>query len=129
MSITNKRLANPSLLINNLPIAILPNTAKYTEGLGEQTVEVQSAGGNSIFAVYAEDVSSRMSTVSFDLANTEFHIELVRQWKSNGNANVVIINGDTLSRTFTSMSLTSDYEVGLGADSNISIEFKGNPAI
>lgn len=125
----NKRIANPSVLINNMPIAIIPNSCDFTEGLGEQTVEPQSAGGNQIDIVYSEDVKSRLSTVKFSLANTDANIALARSWKINGNANVIIINGETMSRTFTSASLVNDYEVGLGADSNLELEWKSNPCI
>ena len=124
-----RRLANPTVVINNQSVMVVPNSVKFIEGLGEQKVEPQSAGGTSIQAVYAEDVSTRVSSFSFELANTEAHIALCRQWKLNGNNNVILATGDTFTRTFTNMAFTSNYDVPLGADTNISVEFMGNPAV
>lgn len=123
------RLANPTILVNNNAIAIVPNSCTYTEGLGEQKVEPQSAGGNRVETVYSEDISSRMSTFKFEVANTEYHIELLREWKLNRNANAISATGNTFTRTFTNMALTSNYEVSLGADTNITVEFMGDPAV
>ena len=129
MALNNKRLANPQVLVNNNPIAIIPNSLTFMEGLGEQTVEPHSAGGNNVFAVYAEDVSTRIGEVKFELANTEQNIALIRDWKLRGNDNVIIINGEEFSRTFSNSVLSNNYEIGLGADTNISLEFKSDPAV
>jgi hypothetical protein len=126
---TTKRLANPAIMVNNNAVAIIPNTFKYTEGLGEQKVEATSAGGNAIAAVYALDVATRISSCHFEIPNTEYNIELARSWKLLGNNNVVIATGDTFSRTFTSASMVNDYEVSLGSDANIPIEWKSNPVV
>lgn len=125
----NKRIANPSVLVNNMPIAIIPNSFDFTEGLGEQTVEPQSAGGNQTVSVYSEDVKSRLSTVKFALANTDANINMARSWKTNANNNVIIVNGESMSRTFTNASLTADYEVPLGADTNLELEWKSDSAV
>jgi hypothetical protein len=124
-----KRLANPAVLINNNAVPIIPNTFRYTEGLGDQKVEATSAGGNAIAAVYALDVATRISSCHFEIANTEYNIELARQWKLNGNLNVITVTGDTFSRTFTSASLVNDYEVSLGSDANIPIDWRSNPVV
>lgn len=129
MANNNKRVSNPTVLVNNVPIAIIPNSMTFTEGLGEQNVEPQSAGGNQISTVYSEDVSTRLSTVKFSLANTEQNILQAREWKLNGNNNAIVITGTSFTRTFTNMASTSDYEIGLGSDTNIDLEFKGDPGI
>lgn len=123
------RLANPQVLINNNPIAIVANSLTFKEGLGEQNVTIQSAGGNHIETVYSEDVSTRMSMVKFDLASTEQNIELIRNWKLARNENAIVVTGTEFTRTFTNMALITDYEVGLGNDSVISLEFHGDPAV
>lgn len=125
----NKRIANPSVVVNNIPIAIVANSCTFTEGLGEQTVEPQSAGGQLTESVYAEDVKSKLSTVKFSLATTDSNIAMARSWKVNGNSNVIVITGDSLSRTFTSAGLTTDYEVALGTDGALELEWKADPAI
>lgn len=125
----NKRISNPSILVNNNPIAIIPNSCTFTEGLGEQNVEPQSAGGNQSVTVYSENVESRLSTIKFEMANTDANIDLIRQWKANFNENVIVINGEAMSRTFTNAALTADYEVALGSDTNIELEWKSDPAV
>jgi len=125
----NVRIANPSVVVNNIPIAIVANSCTFTEGLGEQMVEPQSAGGQLTESVYSQDVKSKLSTVKFNLANTDANINLARKWKINANANVIVITGETLSRTFTNASLISDYEVALSSDGAIELEWKSDPAV
>ena len=124
-----KRVANPQVLVNNNPILVIPNSVNFTEGLGEQTVEPHSAGGDSIQTVFADNVAERCSAINFEMANTEQHINLIRSWKQNENENTIVITGDDLSRTFKFAALVNNYDVGLGADTNISLEWKSDPAV
>lgn len=127
---TRKKISNPSLVMNNLAIAIVPNSFTYTEGLGEQDVVVQSAGGGSIQTVFSDNVEMRYSDIKFDMQNTQENIDLIRTWKINENTNGLTgTDKDGWSRTFNSVVLTSNYEVTLGSDTVISLEFKSDPAI
>lgn len=122
-------ITTPSVIINNLPIAILPNTLKYTEGFGEQSVRTQSAGGGSVEVVWSDNAESKMSTVSFDVINTNGNIALIRRWKANTNQNAISVVAQGFSRSFSNMALTNDFEVELSADGKISLEFKGNAGV
>ncbi len=131
---SRRKISNPSLVMNNLSIAIVANSFSYTEGLGEQDVVVQSAGGGSIQTVFTDNVEMRYSSFKFDMQNTQENIDLIRTWKINENTNGMTgtapgtANGGW-SRTFNSVVLTSDYEVNLGSDTVISLEFKSDAAI
>jgi len=122
-------LANPTVLINNLSVAIVPNSCTYTEGKGEQSVRVQSAGGGSVQSVLSNDIETNLSMVKFDMSATAENIETILTWKNNANANVISISGNGLTRSFANAALTNDYEVSLGNDSVISLEFKADAAI
>jgi LEA14-like dessication related protein len=127
----NRAISTPSVIINNIPVSIIPNSLKYTEGLGEQTMRTQSAGGGSVDVVYSVNAESLMSTLSFEIINTAENIQLARGWKSNANDNAISLvdNATGFSRNFANMALTSNYEVNLGADTTIAIEFMGNSAV
>lgn len=118
-------LANPLVEINNETIPVVPNSVRYTEGFGEQTMRTQSVGNGNVKNVYAQNVETRMSTFSCTMESTPQNIALIRTWKSNGNGNVIVVTstGSNFSRTFLEAALTNNYEVGLGSDKNIELEF------
>ena len=131
---SRRKISNPSLVMNNLSIVIVGNSFSYTEGLGEQDVVVQSAGGGSIQTVFTDNVEMRYSDIKFEMQNTAENIDLIRTWKINENTNGLTGTAPGgvdagWSRTFNSVVLTSNYEVNLGSDTTISLEFKSDPAI
>ena len=57
-------------------------------------------------------------------------IDLVRTWKSNTNANAVTItSGSEFTRTIVRAAVINNYEVALGADTQIEVEIEGDPAV
>jgi len=127
------QLSDVTVVVNNEAVGVLPGTVSFTEGLGEQTVRAVSIGGGAVEAVYSNDLESAFSMVKFELPSTPENIALARSWKTNNNNNAVQIIGETLegtlTRTFSRAALTADYEVGIGADSSVPIEFKAMTAI
>jgi hypothetical protein len=127
------QVSNPVVMVNNVQVAVTPNSVKYTEGLGEQKIRAASTGGDQVEQVYSEDVESNFSTVNFDMPATIDNIANQRAWKVNKNANVIQIMGSTpegsVTRTFTQAALLNDTEVALGSETDISLEFKANQAI
>lgn len=111
----------------------MPNSLSYTEGFGEQQVRAVSVGEGRVEQVYARDLESAFSTVKFSLPTTPENVRLARSWKSNGNLNVVQIAGRTsegeVTRTFARAALTADYEVNIGTETDIEIEFMSDAAI
>lgn len=122
-------VVNPTIVINNIPISIQANSAAYDDGLGEQSMRAQSAGGGAVDIVYSENVESNISMLKFSLANTATNIELARDWKKNRNANAATLTGEGLSRSFNNMALLSKIENVLSSDGSIDIEFSGDPAV
>jgi len=127
------QLSDATFQVNNEAVATIPNTIAFTEGLGEQSMKAASIGGGGVEPIFANDLESSFSMVKTELPSTPENIELVKSWKINRNNNVVQIIGETLegtmTRTFARAALTSDYEVGIGSDATIPVEFKSSPAV
>ena len=127
------QLADALVTVNNVPISIMPNSLVFTEGLGEQIIRAASAGGGQVEQIYSNNIESNFSMVNFAIPATVDNISAARQWKSNRNQNVVTVQGQTpegaVTRTFTEAAILNDYEVALGSETDIPIEFKANPAV
>lgn len=126
------QLTDATVVVNNNTIGVIPNSVKYTEGLGEQKQRAVSVGGGKVEQVFSNDLETNFSMLSFDMPSTVDNIKAARDWKLNGNANVAQVfaeNADgNIVKTFTGAAFTSDYEVEIGVDANISVEFHSNSA-
>lgn len=127
------QVSDATVTVNNDIVAVTPNSVMFTEGLGEQNIRAASAGGGQVEQIYSNNIESNFSTVRFDMPSTLENIAKARQWKASRNLNLVQIMGRTpegdVSRSFTQAAILNDYEINLGSDTNITIEFKSNPAI
>ena len=123
-----RKLYNPTLIIDNLVVAYIPNSLRYTEGLGEQKLRVQTSGGGSVQTVFSEDITKKLSSVKFKIEPTADNLEFIRAVKANFNGHVVTLSDENFTRTITGAILVNDYEVGLGMDEEVELEFMGNAA-
>ncbi len=127
------QLTDAAVIANNEAVGINPNSLKYTEGFGERKVRAVSVGGGKVEQVFANDVETALSKLTFELPTTPENIELVRDWTAAGNGNVFQIAGFTsegdTTRTFTQAAVTNDYEVEIGSEGNITVEIMANAAI
>lgn len=127
------QITDPLVTVNNDSVGIVPNSLTYTEGKGEQSIMAASLGGDQTDQVYAHNIESNFATIKFEMYSTVENIAKADQWKSLRNTNVVQItasNADgNLTRSFTQAAILNDYEVNLGTEANIAVEFKSNPAI
>ena len=127
------QLSDATFIVNNESVATMPNTISFTEGLGEQSMKAASIGGGAVEPIYSNNIESNFSMVKCEIPSTPENIELVKGWKLNRNNNVVQVVGETtegtLTRTFARAAITNDYEVGIGTDSSIPVEFKATPAV
>ncbi len=123
-------LATPQVTIDGVNIGIVPNTFMYTEGFGEQAVMVQSAGGGSVSQVRFDNVENHVSKIKFSAYSIENNIEFFRTVKSQPTvAHVVqVAAGNNLTRSFSNMVITNDYEVNLQSDGKFDIEMSGSSA-
>lgn len=128
-----EQLSNPTVMVNNVIVAVIANSVAYDDGLGEQSMRAASTGGGGTEQIYSRNVETEMGMVKFEMPSTVDNIKLVRSWKINKNQNLVSITGRTaegdISKTFTQAALLPSTEIPLGVDTNISLEFKSNPAI
>jgi hypothetical protein len=123
-------LTTPSITVNNITVAIVPNSFSYTEGFGEQALRVQSAGGGGVQQVYSDNAETKVSSAKWSMINTAENIALIRTWKANSNANAISATAaDGFARTFNNAALTGDYEVNMGADTTIDVEFMSDSAV
>ncbi len=119
------QLSNPVVMVNNVQVAVKPNSVVYDEGLGEQNLRAASTGGNQVEQVYSENVESNFGMVKFEMPATIDNIANQRAWKINKNANLIQLMGNTpegdFSRTFTQAALLNPIEVPLGSDTDIAL--------
>lgn len=124
-----QQLTTPTVVINNEVWEIIPNSFMYTEGFGEQNIKTLSGGGGTVSVVYVDDVTTHFSDVKFEVLATDQSIpDKLRVLKANSNQNTISATTGSFSRVFQNAILTSNYEVNLGADKTIAIEFKSSPA-
>lgn len=122
-------LTNPTLLINDVNIGIVPNNLSYTEGFGEQNMRVRSGGGGSIETVFSSNVETNLSTIKFQIYPTSDILNSPRAWKALRNDNVISISDVDFNRTFVFCALINDYEIPFGSDTVVELEWNGAPAI
>jgi len=122
-------LANPTFIVNNASIRIVPNSGMYTEGFGEQNVRTQSGGGGDVETIISDNAETKKSNVKFSLFPTSENIALARQFKANVSNNAIQIISDGFERTIGNAIVINDYEVNLGADTQIDLEFEGSASV
>ena len=124
-----RTLSNPTVVINNIAIAVSGNSVSFTEGFGERDLRVQSAGGSSRQSVFTENVETQLSMVKLSLVNTAANAALVRTWLNNLNENAITITGEGLTRSFSNAAVINDPEMNLGSDGTFDVEFKSDSAV
>lgn len=127
-------ISDPSVVVNNEPVGIVPGSVKFSDGDGEYKMRAQSTGNGNVEQVFSIDVTTKFSALKFSLYNDITSIENARKWKRNLNANVVTVTGKdpsgaTFTRTFTKAAILNDYEVELGSDSSFELEFASKSAV
>jgi hypothetical protein len=127
------QVTNATVLANNEPVGIIPNSLKFTEGKGEQRIRPVSVGDGRVEQVFTNDLETNFAKLMFTMPTTIDSIKLARQWKSNGNQNVFQIAGSTpdgeITRSFTQAAVINDYEVNIGVEGDIEIEIQSNETI
>jgi hypothetical protein len=125
----NVVLSNPSIVVNNVSVGVIPNSISFTEGLGEQQIRTYSSGGGNVQTAYVQNLETAYSMVKFSLLPTDENIALARGWKTNGANNVVTMSDVNFTRTFLQAALLNNYEVNTSADGNIDLEFTALTAV
>lgn len=124
----DKTLSNPTVEVNDVILAIIPNSLSYKVGSGNKSVKPQSAGGNSIEIVVTEDAETKISMVKFKLRNTATNLQLVKDWGILFSSTIKMYE-DQISESFRDMVITNEPERSIGADGELEIEWEGAPAL
>lgn len=120
-------LATPSVIVNNVPVDIKPNSIKYKDGFGEYKQRIASGGGGRTSTVFTKDVETAKGYIAFMLYTTKDNAELIRSWKANEDANVVQLVDGTFNRTLEEATIVNEYEVNIGVDGEVELTFEGQP--
>jgi len=128
-------LNNPTVTVNNYPVPVIANSLSYSEGLGEQTLRMESTGGGNVEQLYSDNIEMKKSKVKWSMLPSINNIEIIRQWKLLANSNAITISAidnvtlKDFTRTFAGCALINNYDVNLKGDGDIEIEFEGATAV
>ena len=127
-----RTLSVPSVLINNVSYAIVPNSFRYSGGEGEQNVRAASGGGDNIESVHSSNAETKIGKVMFDAYLTSDLDGKISTLKRNIGQNSVSAterfnDGTAVVRAWDRMSLTNDVERTASADGVVPFEFSGDP--
>lgn len=121
-------LSVPGIVVNNVPIKIVPNSFKFKMGKGEINVRAASSGGGGVESVHTEDAEDKIGMMSWSMYVDEETIKLVAGWKSNIGTNFIAAQQpNTAPLSGSKMSMTNDPDFEASADGVVEIIFKGNP--
>lgn len=126
---TIQTLANPTVEVNDNPIAIVPNSLSYKKGQGDKTVKVQSAGGNATETVITENAETKKSMVKFKLYNTKENFDNANVWIDNIDGNTIRLSEGELTESFRGMVTTTEPERMVGADGELELTFEGQAVL
>lgn len=129
MAVVIRKLVDPSIIIDNIVVGYVPNSIHFTEGFGHQKLRIQTGGGGARQQILADDVSKKFSKLKFKMEPTAENINFLRSIKANFDGHVITISDVNMTRTITGAIIINDYEVKIGTDAEIELEFEGNPAI
>lgn len=129
----SKTLSVPSIIVNNEPIRIVPNTFTYDGGEGEINVRSASGGGRISETVHSSNAETLIGKCSFEMFLTTDLDSRIADWKENIGNNIIqaiqrpLGGGDAVTLSWDGMSLTNNVERAASADGTVPLEFQGNP--
>ena len=122
-----EQISDPSVVVNDITVNVVPNSVSYKSGKGEQSVKVQSAGNGLVSVVTSTNVETKKGMVKFSVYSTEQAIALKELWQSNGGGNVIELGSVNL--TMSQGTMVTDPEITLSDDGKVELEFQGAPLV
>ena len=122
-----EQISDPSVVVNDITVNVVPNSVSYKSGKGEQSVKVQSAGNGLVSVVTSTNVETKKGMVKFSVYSTEQAIQLKELWQSNGGGNVIELGSVNL--TMSQGTMVNDPEITLSDDGKVELEFQGAPLV
>lgn len=115
------------LIINNVPILIQAETFEITPGRGNTNHEAHQ-NGDQVELVWGRDSTTKVGKMKFEFANTSQNTQYIEDWQDNAGSNVLkAIYTDDSIKLMEKAILTDEPAEPSSSDSNISVEFAGNP--
>jgi hypothetical protein len=121
-------LSNNTVLVNDIPQAIVPNSVSYKVGYGEVTVRSATVGGGAKVSVHSENAENAIGYVKFEMYVTEDARASIKAWKLQLGLNRVqgIQTGGS-PFSLNGASMTNEPEFNPTADGTVEVEFMGDP--
>jgi hypothetical protein len=125
---SNRALSVPGIVVNDVPIGIVPNSYTSVRGKGEINVRAESTGGGSSRTVHTEDAETKVGKMKFDMYNTDENKAFFTQWKARIGANAIEASQPGMKpEVGQHMSLKNDPDWEGSADGVVPFEFEGDP--
>lgn len=120
----------PSLVINGIPIPIMPNTLEIIRGKGTTQVKARSYG-TVTESVFEKDQTEAISHLKFSVEPVDDMLDLINQFQDFGpTLDVQVYDVTTgFSGSIKTAVICNDPSNNLGADKTIDVEIKGDPFI
>lgn len=124
-------LVDVSVEVDDEAVLLEGNTLTFTEGLGESTTKGATQGGRTV-VVHSQDVTTRISTIKFEMPATVDSLNTSRDWATLGAGRVVRFSGtdpagNRLGRTMTGGIMSTDPEKAIQSEGKVPVEFAGAP--
>jgi len=124
-------LSNPTVVVNNKTLAIIPGSLSYKPGKPGTNVRSVSAGGGAYSTIHTKKGDEAVGMVKFKLAIVTDLDAVTAEYADNTAGNVIFFFekvGQTVEkRVFEGMSLVTDPEKAISADGEAELEFQGDP--
>lgn len=125
---SNRALSVPGIIVNDVPIGIVPGSYTSVRGKGSITVRNQSTGGGSAKSIHTENAEDKIGKMKFDVYNTDENKTYFKDWKANIGGNTVIASQTGIKpESGQNMSVVNDPEWEGSPDGVVTIEFEGDP--
>ena len=123
-----KGLSVQTILVNDIPTYIVPNSIEYDTGFGEINVRSASIGGSGSTSVHTENAENKIGRVKFEMYVTEGARAAIRGWK-------LLVAGNRVSGVqkggspfvLNGASMTNNPTFNPTADGTVEVEFMGDP--
>lgn len=117
-----------TILVNDIPVAVVPNSIEYDPGFGEINVRSASVGGQASQSVHTENAENKIGRVKFEMFVTEDARANVRLWKQLIAANRISgVQSGGSPFVLNGASMTNNPTFNPTADGTVEVEFKGDP--
>ena len=114
----------PSLQVNGVYWAIVPNSFSYRRGVGTVDVKAEVVGGVAT-PVFQVNKTGAVGYITFMMEPTDTNLSQVDVAQDNSPNNTVQFTQDGFTKTMPTAAITADPDRALGADKNFTVEFEG----